>query len=322
MENGQIIDAEIVDNEPSTTQLPTVSEDWLREIFALPGEEVLKRTVELWPTLHEYAWRMAFYLWRIDRGRFYRPYSSITAWAAAMLRKDSGAVSKYMAAAIFALELDDEERAEAMRTGPIALYEAGLIKLAKSDKAEAVRLASTGKPVNQLREAVRARTAESEHHDVGELKTFRVVLREDAYRELMGVWHLVRFQCETPNPTDSEIAQLLAAEYEAGLQIQPETLEHFPLEDIKRGHMKCIETGATNGNMLEGHHVFPKSHQGHEGPQVWLAPLPHKKVTENWEAHWKAHLATWMKRRDLRWLKEAVEKFLAEKFPGKTLDQV
>jgi hypothetical protein len=320
MQNGTTtIEGELVPDG-----LPAVAQDWVRELFALPGEEVLKRAVALWPQLHLHSWQMAFLIFRVDRERLYQPgYDSTTAWAAACLRKDSGAVSKYRASAAFVLEeLDDDERAEAMCTGPVALYDTGLIKLARSDKQEAVRLAKSGKPVNQLREAVRARTTEAEHHDVGELKTFRLVLREDAYRELMGVWNLVRFQCQTPNPSDSEIAQLLAAEYEAGLQIQPETLEHFPLEEIKAGHVKCIETGATNGNMLEGHHVFPKSHQGHDGPQVWLAPLPHKKVTESWEAHWKEHLRTWMKRRDLAWLKEAVERFLAKHYGGKSLEQV
>lgn len=330
------------------TQLPDASAPWVRRLMGLSGEDVLKEAAATWPELKKAAWKFAFLVYRIDREGLYRPHESLTAWARAVLGKDSGTVSKYKTAAGFVLELEDpSEQQQVMRTPPATLAEAGVPRLAKKDKAEAIRLAGAGLTQRELIQAVRVREGDEQHHDVGPLKTFRVLLTEEAHRDLVGVWHLVRFQCQTPRPTDAELAKLLAGEYRQSVQIQPETLERIgwiawsqgfrlstdglaleqtfagagedPDDEVLErlgfayilgGLCRCIECGATNPNDLEGNHAFPKSHGGHEGPMVLMCRTQHQAFTEAWEEHWKEHVRHWMHRADLGWFIAAAERWL------------
>lgn len=293
------------------TNLPDPSAPWVQKLMRLTPADVLREAIETWPQLKQAAWKFAFLLQRIQAEGLYRPHDSLTAWARAELGKDSAVVSKYRQAGEFVLSLEDpQERAQVMQTPPATISEAGIPRLAKKNRSEAIRLAGAGMSQRELVQAVRVQEADDLHLDTGPLKTFKLLLTADAHKALLGVWHLIRFQCQTPHPTDSELAQLLAAEYHTGLQIDPAILERFPLEAIEAGEVKCLECGATNPNMLEGHHVVPKSHQGHDGPIVWLCMKNHEKVTQNYDGGWRGHLIRWMARPELRWLKEAIENWL------------
>ena len=222
---------------------------------------------------------------------------------------------------------EESDRALVMRTPPGVLAEAGVHRLAKHDLPTAIRLAGEGMTQRELKEAVRAEEAGRQHLDSGELKTFRVVTSYVAYEKLMQVWHLMAFMCQSlpaPNNSgnrilrDSQIAEGLAEELTQSVQIDPAVLERFPLEMILQGRVRCVECGLTNPQDLESHHVVPRSHQGHEGPQVWLCRLCHAKVTQNVEGTWRHYLERWCARREMEWLKGLLEQWLG----GRSLEVV
>lgn len=329
------------------TTLPDASAPWVRRLMHLSAEDVLKEAAATWPELKQAAWKFAFLVYRIDREGLYRPHDSLTAWARATLGKDSGTVSKYKTAAGFVLTLEDpDDQRQVMRTPPATLAEAGVPRLAKTDRAEAIRLAASGMTQRELVQAVRVREAHDQHLDVGPLKTFKLVLPEEAHLDLLGAWHLIGFASETPAPSDGERAKNLAAIVRESVQLQPETLDRIGAvawsqgwriitDDVRQieqafdgaepsdaelqelgvrfillGRVRCIECGAVNANGLEGHHTAPKSHAGHASPMVFLCQGNHQAVTEAWDAHWKEHNRRWMARTDLHWFKAAFEHWL------------
>lgn len=303
---------------------------WLADVAEIPATRVLEELKGLWPSLHTSQWRFAFLLWRADRENLYRPHTTLTSWARDNLTVPTtdtapspATVSKYLGGATFIVEKCEtaEEVSRALVMSPSLLVDTGIPRLAEHDKDEALRLASSGKPTAAIRDAVKTRLvspagANGAAPPVEEIRTFRVLVSESAYRGLMEIWHWTRFRCETPNPTDTEIAQLVRASFDAEIQHDPKQEEHFPLADILTGRVKCIECGASNGNGLESHHVIPKSHQGHDGPQVWLCRGEHADVTENREGTWKQHLRRWCGRKKFEWLKAAVDAFVTAR--GKT----
>src|SRR5438128_9736709 len=87
------------------TELPDVSQPWVRRLFELTPDAVLSESRACWQTLKQSAWTFAFLVQHIAREGLYRPHESLTAWARAELGKDSGAVSKYRQSAEFVLSL-------------------------------------------------------------------------------------------------------------------------------------------------------------------------------------------------------------------------
>lgn len=347
-----------VAEDVDATTLPDVSVPWVRQLMNMSGPEVLRAAIDTWPQLKLTAWRFAFLVYRIQREGLYRPHESLTAWARAELGRDSAVVAKYRQSAEFVLELeDDEERAAAMATPPATLAEAGVHRLAKVDRSEAVRLARSGMTQRDLRDAVAIRLAEREHRDVGGFRNLHFsAITVQAHRAFMRAYRQARFLCQTPKPPDSELLELMAQELASSLQIQPETLQwmgyvafslRFVLDDeadygirqelvaelgglpdaereelglrfIAAGYARCIECGASNGNGLEGNHTVSKSHQGHSSPMVPMCSLDHKEFTENWDDHWKQRVRIWMNRPDLEWFKAALEAWLN----GRRLEEV
>lgn len=343
----------MIDNarDVDATALPDISAPWVRQLMGLSPPEVLRAAIETWPQLKLTSWRFAFLVYRIQREGLYRPHESLTAWARAELGRDSGQVAKYRQSAEFVLTLeDDDDRQAAMQTPPATLAEAGVHRLAKVDRPEAVRLAKAGMTQRDLREAVTLRLADREHRDVGGFRNLHFsAITVQAHRSFIATYRRARFLCQTPKPADSELLELLATEASSGLQIQPETLQwmgrvafslRFVLDDtvdyglrqeldatlgdlpdqadreelgarfIAAGYARCIECGASNGNGLEGNHVVSKSHQGHSSPMVPMCSLDHKEFTENWDDHWKERVRIWMNRVDMDWFKAALEAWL------------
>ncbi len=333
------------------TNLPDISAPWVQKLMRLSPPDVLRAAVDTWPQLKQTAWKFAFLVDRIQREGLYRPHESLTAWARAELGKDSAMVAKYRQSAEFVLELESEEdRTAAMQTPPATMAEAGVHRLAKVDRAEAIRLASSGLTQRDLRERVATRLAEREHRDVGGLRNLHFsAITVQAHRAFMGSYRVARFLCQTPKPVDSELLELIAKELSSSLQIQPEALQwagriafslRFVIDDeadwgirqqldadlgdlpdeatredlglgfICAGYMRCIECGATNANDLEGNHTVPKSKQGHSSPMVPMCGADHRDFTENVEAHWKERNRVWMGRVDLEFFKAAMEAWL------------
>ncbi|MEO8604147.1 MAG: HNH endonuclease [bacterium] len=316
MDPGMDLDTQ----DTHATTLPDPSAPWVQKLMKLSPDDVLRAAKKVWPELRQSAWTFAFLVQRIAKEGLYRPHDSLTAWARAELGKDSGAVSKYRQSAEFVLSLEDpEERAMVMTTPPATLAEAGVPRLAKTDRAEAIRLAAAGLSQRELVQAVRVREAPDQHYDVGPLKTFRVLLTEDAHRDLLGLWHLIRFQCQTPHPTDIEIAKCLAADYVSTVQIRPDVLERFPLEDILAGRIRCADCGATNPANLERHHSHPRSLGGEESPLVTLCQPHHAAVKEDATGGgWKGHVRRWLARADMGWFHEEFDAYL----DGRSLDSL
>ncbi|MDX2165704.1 MAG: hypothetical protein SF182_01515 [Deltaproteobacteria bacterium] len=348
MSTPELLDAA---TDGDATHLPDASAPWVRRLMALTPNDVLREAKDTWPQLKLTAWRFAFLVYRIQREGLFRPYESLTAWARAELGRDSAVVAKYRQSAEFVLELEDEdERAAAMATPPATLAEAGVHRLAKVDRPEAVRLAQAGMTQRDLRDAVNERLAEREHRDVGGVRNLHFsAITVQSHRAFMRAYRQARFLCQTPKPPDSELLELIAQELGSSLQIQPETLqwmgrvafslrfvldeeadygirqqldaelgelpedaerEELGLRFIAAGYARCIECGASNGNGLEGNHSVPKSKQGHSSPMVPMCGADHREFTENIEAHWKVQNRLWMNRADLGWFKAAMEAWL------------
>lgn len=331
------------------TEVPDATLPWVRQIMELSGNAVIEEAKATWPRLKQESWRFALLIGRIYREGLFRPYDSLTEWARHELGKDSGSVSKYRSAAEYLCTLPAEEATAVMEaTPPATLAEAGIHQLARKQPEEALRLAKSGKTQRDLKHHVRVRQAEEQHLDVDGFRTFRVTVGAPAYRKLVECLHLTRFLCMNPHPTDTEIIEMIAVEFQGAAQIQPEALEKIggiflpeeidpSAEDFDRdsftirsalqsagwaaivaGLYKCVECGATNANMLEGHHTVPKSHQGHFSPQIPLCQQDHQRVTENWEDHWREHQRRWMGREDLDWYRARMERWLG----GRTLEDI
>ena len=301
----------------------------VQDVYDLTIEQVMTAIERGWGSMRLDAWRFSFMLQRawVERGwekpRLVdgeaRTYKSFTAWADDVFGVGSAVASKWRAGAEYTLALPEPDRIRVMAAAwPQTLGEAGIPRLAQKDPVEAKRLAASGMPSRKLTQAVRTRLADEQHYDVEELKTFKRLVSAPAYARLLAMWNVTKFLCQSPRPTDSEIAELMAFEYLSGVQIEPEILAHFPLEDIEKGKVRCIECGLTSPQMLEGHHVIPKSHGGHDGPQVWLCRDQHREVTENVDGTWRQRLFGWMARKDLAWLVEDVNAFLA----GRRLEEL
>lgn len=290
------------------------------DLDALGAEEAMREAKASWGRHHTEAWRFALLSVRIWREQLFRPtYASFTEWVRVELGRDGGGVTKLRNAAEYVLTLPmDDRRAVMAVTPPATLSEAGIPQLARHDPEEAVRLALSGKTQRELKQAVMARLTD-QHYDAGGLRTLpRDPLNENAYHQFMFCLNLTRFRCQTSHPTFSEVIDLMAQDYLSGAQLQPEMLERFPLRAILAGMISCIECGATNPQDLEAHHVVPRSHQGHDGPLVWLCHEHHQAVTESWEMHWRGHIARWRERKDLRWFRDAIDQWLG----GRTLEEV
>lgn len=311
--------------EFSSTNIPAWVAPTAREIDDLPAEQVLTIAETTWPEMERDAWRVALCLARAERDELYRAYGygSVNEWARERMGKSQGTVAKFLAVGRFALKLPVEKRAQAMVTAPTTLYESGITKLAKLDEDEALRLASSGQSQRDLKAAVNVRLSTALHLDTGELRAFKLLLRQEQQVKLSGLLHFVRFLCQSPHPTDAEVFELIEADVadlvEAFWARQSPLPERFPLREILAGHVRCIECGATNGNRLEGHHSVPRSvkHRDEQGrldgtdsPLVWLCPEHHQVVTDNYDGTWRDHVERWRARKDLGWFRDAIEVFL------------
>ena len=292
----------------------------LREVSDLSPDEVVRETKVRWPRLKRDAWAFALLVERMGRERLYRPYASLGEWAKRELGKESWVVSKHRSAAQYILSLDPDDRRQVMEaTPPAVLTEAGIPGLAKMDQKEALRLAKQGLTQQALRQAVRARLTGQKPEESSTYRTFHKVLEEPAYERLQAAWNVTRFLCQTAQPSDSEIAEMLAVEFLGSIQIHPDILARFPLEEIQAGRVKCWDCGSTNPSRLEYHHSHPRSEQGHESPLVTLCMDCHEAITQNRDGRgWREAVKEWMARADMKWFKDAFTTYLA----GRPLDRL
>lgn len=309
--------------ELSSKNAPVLAYTVAERVNQVPAEHVRRQVEELVPKVERAAWEVACLIDRVNQERLFLPdYPSMGEWARAKLHKRASDLSKVLQAGRFVRELPAEQQAEVMRTPPATLYEAGVTKLAKTDKAEAVRLASQGLPQRELKQAVAARMPEEQHLDPQAIRTFSIRCRESDHFKLRLIVNGIRLQMETPHPTDPEITEMMFADiidYD-GLRAHLAPLEpRFPLRDIAAGKCACIECGATNGNGLERHHTVPRSVKGKDdhgnydgttGPQVWLCREHHQVVTENIDGTWRIWVAKWLARADLEWFRREMREWL------------
>ncbi len=294
------------------------------EINALDQDAVPGEAVRLYHTFERSGWAAAFALLRVQEEQIH-PGLSFTAWV-----KDQGLnqsnVSRLTGAARTVLDMPEEYREAAQLTSPGVLYDAGIQKLVKSDPVEAGKLASKGLTRSKLVGEVRARLPEDQHISKSPMRTFSVSLRAEQFDRLLGLMRYMRLLMVEGHPSPAQVMDALEAEAEdliAEFWGRQKLAGRFNLEDVLRGRVFCIETGATNGENLHSHHVIPRgmvwqdregrSYRGEDGPQVWLSSETHERVHHDYEGggNWREWAGRWLGRKDLDWLKAQVEEFIA-----------
>lgn len=303
---------------------PGVGYSVAEEVNQIPAEHVRERAEQLIPKVERAAWEVACLIDRVNQERLFMPdFPSFGEWGRKRLHKRPSELTKLLQAGRFVRELPDEEtRERVMRTPPVTLYEAGIPKLAKSDKAEAVRLAGEGMTQRELKQAVAVRLPSDHHVDPDRLRTFTFRCRESDHFKLRIIFNGLKLQMQAAHPTEPEVVEMLFADvldYD-GLKAQLAPLsERFPLRDIAEGKCCCIECGATNGNGLERHHAVPRSvkgqdehgrYDGTDGPQVWLCREHHQVVTESIDGTWREWVQRWLDRRDMQWFRDEMAAWL------------
>lgn len=292
----------------------------VREIHALPDRDVPRETKRRWPLLRRDAWAFALLVERMGRERLYRPYASLGEWAKRELRKEAWVVSKHRTAAQYVLQLDvDDRRAVMESTPPSTLTEAGIPSLAEVDRREALRLAKAGLTQQELRNAVRARLSGRKEDAATEFRNIHKTVPLHVHERFQQTLNMVRFLCQTPAPSDAEVIELLCEEFLAGVQIAPEVLERFPMDEILAGRVRCVECGATAGASIEMHHSHPRSLGGHASPLVPLCTRCHERITHSHEGRgWREAVRGWMARADMETFRYAFASYLGDR----SLDQL
>lgn len=131
-----------------------------------------------------------------------------------------------------------------------------------------------------------------------ELRTVKAIVTLDAYDEWREACNLIRSYlglCGIERPTDSAIISAFAREVLTSEHLKDTLERKGHLHDALAGVRRCwfpVTIGGTpatlNGRALricgiyvvEYHHLLPKSHGGHDGPQAPLCQRHHTHVTQ------------------------------------------
>lgn len=294
------------------------------EINALDPNEVPGVAVQKYRTFEQSGWAAAYALLRVQDERLF-PEPSFTEWVKGHGLSQSN-VSRLTGAARAVLAMPEEHREAAQVTPPGVLYEAGIQKLVKSDPVEAGRLAAKGLTRSELTGEVKARLPEDQHVSKSPLRTFSIAVKAEQHDTLRGLVNYMKLLMTEPRPTGEQVFEALEFECNdliAAFWARQKLADRYDLSAVLRGEVHCIETGATNGLDLHSHHTIPKgmvwedregrSYRGENSPQVWIAGAVHERVHHDHldGGNWRKWLERWMARKDLAWLKEAVEEFIA-----------
>lgn len=132
-----------------------------------------------------------------------------------------------------------------------------------------------------IRAAIREADAERQHYDKG-YRRITATVSEEVLHEWRRLVNRVRVSLGVDGveyPTDAQVIEAIVAE----------ALPAFRLSEadeiaVDSGDAKChyplgekVECGSYAH--LQRHHVLPRSHQGHEGPLVYLCAKHHEMVT-------------------------------------------
>jgi hypothetical protein len=240
-----------------------------------------------WHDFRFRGWRFAVLLGKVATERSYlgwcdasgKPYGSLTAWAADDVGIENEAtVSRYATAGRLLATMDDAEREHWLKHEVFRAYE--VMKFAKANdeqRKRALEWLDQGLTQAQLRQVVKEAQPD-QHYDTSGHRTIKLAVTADTYDQWQRAWNIARYQACEKNPSDDTLTRCLAlAILNEPLAAKAEILR----EQIEAGEARCKDCGSWDSSELEGHHVLPRSHQGHEGPIVALCHACHQSITEN-----------------------------------------
>lgn len=207
-------------------------------------------------------------------------YKSLGHWA----QKELGFTNKstfyrYVQVGRFLAQVTNGDRQRWQAVPVFNVIEA--LSLAKAEPDKALAILENQPNQAAIRQAIREADADRQHYDKG-YRRIMVTVSEDVLHEWKRLVNRVRVVLGTEGvefPTDGQVIEAITAT----------ALQDFPVSEadeaaVDAGDARChyplggtVECGSYAH--LQRHHVLPRSHQGHEGPLVYLCAKHHEMVT-------------------------------------------
>lgn len=128
-------------------------------------------------------------------------------------------------------------------------------------------------------------------HLEDEWRTINLKVPLPVYERWERALNATRYLLSNANPSPSDLIECIAQDVISDEWIL--TMDHARMDTILDGNYRCRECGSWDANNLEHHHVIPRSHGGHEGPQVLLCHACHGMVTRNEGGTWRDYAKKW-----------------------------
>lgn len=243
-------------------------------------QEALK---DSWRQFTERGWRFAKLAAEAEMAQAHTAwgYKSLGHWA----RAELGFVSKstfyrYVQAGRFLSQRENGNRQRWMAQPVFNVIE--VLPIAKAEPEKALTILENQPSQAAIRAEIRIARAKTHHYKAGGYKTIAAAISDETVHEWRRLMNRVRNQLGVGGveyPTDDEVLEMLIAnalldyplpaEEEAAVDAGDARC-HYPLG----GQVECGSYAH-----LQRHHVLPRSHQGHEGPLVYLCARHHEAVT-------------------------------------------
>jgi len=186
---------------------------------------------------------------------------------------DQGRISKLVSLGATYLSITDEKLKQELRSVPFWKLER-IVPTVRKDPARALEIIKTYKTEAAIKLAV----SHQQHLDTGYV-TISITVPAEVRDHWMEAMNMIRFLSGRHEPTAAEIIEAVAAEI-TQMPLPPKA--EIWRAEILNGGLRCKECGSWDATRLDQHHVLPRSHQGHEGPLVFLCRECHDSVQPRW----------------------------------------
>jgi hypothetical protein len=206
-------------------------------------------------------------------------FTNMGVWACEHLGFQSpSTIYKYVRLGAFLRGVEDRDEQARWLRQPIS-HALEALPMAKHDPAKALSVIEACTTARGVRAVVQGADPD-QHHDISPWRTISAKVHETTIHDWQRAVNVIRCHLGlggTAYPSDDEVVQAIATTV---LQAPELAVSEQYRVDVEAGTAKCVLCGSYS--RLERHHVLPKSHQGHQGPLVWLCHLHHHRITTNW----------------------------------------
>lgn len=232
----------------------------------------------------EMSWNFIALIGRVvDEAAYLPAYPSVSRWVSAELKGIAtlSTVTRALRAlrAVRSMSPALRERATALPFWNVAEAVLGMPK----EPEAAVGLVESGASQAKIRHMVRE--GQPDLHEEAELRTVRMLVPASVHEQWKRAANVVKVHLGAGGvgfPSDGDVLDAVAQTVLLAPELQvPEEYR----DDVEGGRARCRRCGSVA--RLERHHAIPRSHQGHEGPLVWLCHEHHREVTENLDGGWR-----------------------------------